>query len=320
MENSGMNDPRIEDTYAEAFPGLFFRFLVTGERGITRKDRTSPYIEDDSLRAAAYRFSSTPSTVVGRGEGGIECWLPKSQTPDEREGVVLQYWGAYNEGKTLEEQVERLYKEVSIKVRQDVLSAPNGTTSLFDWMNRKTLRKVDAQKRIGDCGGGYEKEILEYGRKRISVPLMMGYDFTVDKELSVAEGVSGANFWILSDSVETGRMAGSAAIKAIKGVKNVITSFYSCPSGSMVDDYNLIGPPTNYQFCPSLRGKIADSKVPDGVNSIPEIVINGVNLKSVENAMKEGMLAALAVKGVKGISAGNYDGKLGRYQIRLRNL
>jgi formylmethanofuran--tetrahydromethanopterin N-formyltransferase len=60
--------------------------------------------------------------------------------------------------------------------------------------------------------------------------------------------------------------------------------------------------------------------VPEGVNYIPEIVINGVSLSAVKSAMKAGIKASLKVDGVVGISAGNYGGKLGAYKIRLREL
>jgi formylmethanofuran--tetrahydromethanopterin N-formyltransferase len=56
------------------------------------------------------------------------------------------------------------------------------------------------------------------------------------------------------------------------------------------------------------------------VNSIPEIVINGISLQSVKKAMKEAILSVKDVKGVLKISAGNYGGKLGKYKIFLREL
>ena len=63
-----------------------------------------------------------------------------------------------------------------------------------------------------------------------------------------------------------------------------------------------------------------ESKVPDGVDFIPEIVVNGVSMKAVKLAMKAGIEAARNVDGVKQISAGNYGGKLGKYKINLSEL
>jgi formylmethanofuran--tetrahydromethanopterin N-formyltransferase len=70
-----------------------------------------------------------------------------------------------------------------------------------------------------------------------------------------------------------------------------------------------------------LKKKLGDaSKVPDGVNYIPEIVINGVSMDATKNAMKAGIEAARDVEGVVQISAGNYGGKLGKYKINLCEL
>jgi len=60
--------------------------------------------------------------------------------------------------------------------------------------------------------------------------------------------------------------------------------------------------------------------VPEGVRYIPEIVINGVTIESVKEAMKAGIGVVLNVDGVVRISAGNYGGKLGEFKIYLREL
>ncbi|MCK5587286.1 MAG: hypothetical protein KAI34_01000, partial [Candidatus Lokiarchaeota archaeon] len=207
---------KIDSTYCEAFYGLFVRVLVTAERGIYPKDRSDPNIENDELRFAAYRSTSTPATVVGRTEAGIEGWLPKEKTPDSREGAILQFWSMYDEKKSLESQIEKLYREFSIPVRQDILSCY--TTSLYDWLKPsegiEIVGTIDTQRYIGDCGGGYERVT-----DTIEVPLMGGQDFIVDKKLNVGKGVSGANLWFFCDTVLSGRKAGREAVKAISEIE-----------------------------------------------------------------------------------------------------
>ena len=62
------------------------------------------------------------------------------------------------------------------------------------------------------------------------------------------------------------------------------------------------------------------SKVPDGVNYIPEVVINAVSEQSMKKAVKAGIDVALEYDGVVGISAGNFDGKLGDKNINLLDI
>jgi formylmethanofuran--tetrahydromethanopterin N-formyltransferase len=63
-----------------------------------------------------------------------------------------------------------------------------------------------------------------------------------------------------------------------------------------------------------------ESKVPEDVNYIPEIVINGVSMRAVRDAMRRGIEASSQIRDVVRISAGNYDGKLGEHKIYLREL
>ncbi|RLI48975.1 formylmethanofuran--tetrahydromethanopterin formyltransferase, partial [Candidatus Bathyarchaeota archaeon] len=67
----------IENTYAEAFDGLYMRIIVTA------KDKKR-------LKKAAYNSTALPSVVINRTEGGIEKWLNKNETPDGRLGAILQ--------------------------------------------------------------------------------------------------------------------------------------------------------------------------------------------------------------------------------------
>jgi formylmethanofuran--tetrahydromethanopterin N-formyltransferase len=315
---------KITDTYSEAFPGLYTRLLITGERGTSARDRSNPGIEYDELRLAAYRCTATPSIVVGRTEGGIEKWLTRKQTPDGREGVIVQLWGMFKEGEDIAKQLDRFYKEMSIKIRQDILSV--ATTRVFTLANPQEKKDkwnlvIDAEERVGKCGGGYEWFSSENSTETINVPLMMGYDFKIDRYLPCGIGVSGGSIWLLCDSIETGRRAGRKALQAMKQVEGVITPFYLCPSGSATEDYPPIGPPTNYMYCPTLRGKLKEkSKVAPEVKSIPEIVIDGISLEAVKKAIKAAIENVVDMDGVIQISAGNYEGKLGKYKIYLRQL
>jgi formylmethanofuran--tetrahydromethanopterin N-formyltransferase len=315
---------KVEDTFAEAFDGLYVRLLITGERGLEPSDKNDPEIEHDELRLAAYRCTATPSVVVGRIESGIERWVPSHETPDNRPGVIVQFWGRYDGSEDANKQLDKFYKEMSIRIRQDVLSV--GTTRIFGLPYKKEPASrshllIDSEDRIGKCGGGYEWFSTDAGKETINVPLMMGYDFKIDRYLECSIGVSGGNLWLLCKDIESGRKAGRRAIDAIKKVKGVVTPFYVCPSGSATEDYPPIGPPTNYLYCATLRDKLKGlTKVPEGVNSIPEIVIDGVSLDAVKTAMREGIDSVVDLDGVVKVSAGNYGGKLGKHRIYLRQL
>jgi formylmethanofuran--tetrahydromethanopterin N-formyltransferase len=60
--------------------------------------------------------------------------------------------------------------------------------------------------------------------------------------------------------------------------------------------------------------------VPEGVEYVPEIVLNGLDMESLKKAMKIGIRVLLEYDDVLGISAGNYGGQLGDYKIYLKEL
>jgi formylmethanofuran--tetrahydromethanopterin N-formyltransferase len=76
---------------------------------------------------------------------------------------------------------------------------------------------------------------------------------------------------------------------------------------------------TYEQYCPTLRAKLGgESRVPDGVASIMEIIINGRDLTAISAATQAAIAASVDTPGLVKISAGNYGGRLGKSFIYLR--
>jgi formylmethanofuran--tetrahydromethanopterin N-formyltransferase len=295
----------VEDTYAEAFAGIFCRIIVTAD-------------DTKTLREAAEDATSTPSVVIGRTEGGVEKWLSKEETPDGREGALLQFWGQIDPKKPFSESLKKFETELSYRIRQDILVKP--FTAVFDALPNAE-GKLDMMTRVGHCGDGYEWVEKRHGREVIVVPLMVP-DFVIERYVGYARGVMGANFWVMCRTKEAVKKVGEKALEAIHKVPGVVTPFDVCSAGSKPEThFPSIGPTTNHQYCPSLKKRLGKtSKVPENVRYIPEIVINGTSLDAAKEAMKAGIKAALKIDGVVRISAGNYGGKLGEFKIKLREL
>ncbi len=293
-----LNGVPVDDTYCEAFDGIYSRIIVTAKHKWL-------------LKKAAYSATALPSTVFGEAEGGVERWLSPQETPDGRLGAVCQIW--VQKSKKF---LDVLMREMGKRIRQGILVVP--TTRVFNATESETT--FDAEINVGRCGDGYEWEDEMWGRKVIRVPIMFG-EFIIERYIGYAEGIAGGNIWYFCESEEAALEAGEAAVEALKELDGVITSFDICSAGSKPETkYPEMGPSTNHYFCPTLKGKIPDSKVPDGVKSIPEIVINGITREAVEKAMFVCMDVVSKIDGVVRISAGNYDGKLGQHKIYLKDL
>ena len=289
---------KIMDTYAEAFSGIYCRVLVTAD-------------DDETLKRTAFDATATPGTVIGRVEGGIESWVDKKQTPDGRYGVILQFW--YDEN-----DLDKFEVELSYRIRQDILVKP--FTRIFD-ASVNPEGYIDTMKQVGHCGDGFEWEEHVYGRDMIVVPIAIP-DFMIERKLGYAGGIMGANFWYMCRTKDAVLDAGRSALKAMGNVFGIITPFDICSAASKPEtNYPWIGPTTNHPYCPSLKDELMEqSLVPENVEYIPEIVINGINNEAVQEAMKKGIKAVLDFDEVLYVSAGNYKGQLGDYEINLREL
>lgn len=296
MEINGVD---IEDTFAEAFGIQVSRILVTAA---TKK----------LAKIAATEATGYGTSVIGcPAEAGIDGYVPPEQTPDGRPGYMVMIC---NPSK------KKLDHELLERIGMGILTAP--TTAVFD-----ALDDADEKLKIGFklkfFGDGFEKEVEVAGRKVNSIPIMSG-DFLIDSELGIKEGVAGGNFFIMGDSQASALIAAEVAVDAIMSIEGTITPFPGgmVASGSKVgsNKYKFLDASTNEKMCVTLKDEVEDSEVPADVNGIYEIVIDGVNEEAVKQAMKEGIKAACTVPGIIKISAGNYGGSLGAYQLKLQEL
>jgi formylmethanofuran--tetrahydromethanopterin N-formyltransferase len=212
---------------------------------------------------------------------------------------------------------EVLEIQAAKRIRQGILVVPS--SRVYNALD--SVDKIDWMYRVGHCGDGYETTEDAFGRRMINVPIMMG-GFLIEREAGVGRGIMGGNLWFLCESEKAALSACDASEEAMKKVDGVVLSFRDgCSAGSKAGgSFSHIGPTTYHNYCPTLHGTVSDHKVPAGVTAIPEVIINGMTLESVKAAMKAAIGAVSRIEGVRTVSAGNYGGKLGRHQIRLREL
>jgi formylmethanofuran--tetrahydromethanopterin N-formyltransferase len=151
---------------------------------------------------------------------------------------------------------------------------------------------------------------------------VMEGEFLVEERFAVAEGVAGGNIIILGRDVAGALRATEAAAAAMRAVRGVILPFPGgiARSGSKVGSrYSGLVASTNESLCPTLRAQVPDTDVPPDVGSVLEIVIDGLTLEAVRDAMAAGLEAA-AAGGATHVTAGNYGGNLGPHHIELRGL
>lgn len=291
-----INGTEIEDTFAEAFPMTAARVIVTA-------------VNDQWTMTAARTATGYAASVIGCDlEAGIERVLPPDETPDGRPGVSLLFFAFSRDA---------LQKAAVNRVGQCILTCP--TTACYNGLP-VTEKRIRIGGNLRFFGDGWQISKLLDGKRYWRIPVMDG-EFVCEDTFGTVKGVAGGNFLILAESQTTALASAEAATAAISKLRGVILPFPGgiVRSGSKVGSkYKALRASTNDAYCPTLRGAVT-SALPEGVNAVYELVIDGVDLDSVAEAMRVGVRAA-CVSGVKRISAGNYGGKLGPHHFRLHEL
>ena len=287
----------IEETFAEAFTMRVARLIVTG-----RSMRWA--------REAALKLTGFATSVIGcKCEAGIERVLAEAETPDGRPGISILF---------MVMSKDDMGKRLIERVGQTVLTCP--TTACYDGLPAAADR-VGVGSALRFFGDGFQASKL-IGRERFwRIPVMEG-EFLVQEKFGMVKGVGGGNFLILGRSADAALAAAEAAADAIAGHPGVILPFPGgvVRSGSKVGSRRIKSmiASTNDAYCPTLRA-VTTSALPDTVNSVLELVINGTDADAIASAMRVGIDAACR-EGVVSISAGNYGGKLGPHHFHLRKI
>lgn len=291
-----ISDTVIEDTYAEAFSMKYARIIVTAH-------------DDHWLEAATNSFCGYGTSVIGcDAEVGFESSISESETPDGRVGISLLAFGFSNEA---------LAKAILNRVGQCLMTCP--TTAVYNG-----LPDSEVQLPLGSSlryfGDGFQKSKLLNDRRFWRIPVMDG-EFIVSEQFGIASGVAGGNLIIQATDLDSALSASISAVNALKSINGVITPFPGgvVRSGSKVGSkYEALRASTNDSFCPTIRSRV-ESQLNDRANAALEIVIDGVDERTVGQAMITAIQSA-CVQDVVAISAGNYGGKLGKYHFHLHEL
>lgn len=291
----------IEPTYAEAFDMKATRVIVTGH------DRRW-------ASEAAAAMTGFGTSVIGCGvEISVERELTGDETPDGRPGVSILAFAV--SGSELEKQIPR-------RVGQCVLTCP--TAAIYagiDGDRSVYPRRVPLGQVIRYFGDGHQISKVTGGHRYWRVPVMDG-EFICEHDVPRVDGIGGGNFLMLGDSIEAVTLACRAAIDAIAPLADVIAPFPGgvARSGSKVGSkYAALFASTNDAFCPTLRTSVETLLGPNESVAL-EVVLDGMSVQAVSQAMKVGITAACeaaAGKGLLRITAGNYGGKLGRHHFHL---
>ncbi len=298
-----INGVQIDDTFAEAFGMRGTRVIITAQN-------------HKWACIAANAMTGFATSVIGCGvEAGIEREMDPSETPDGRPGVAILMFAM---GSAV------LMKQLETRMGQCILTCP--TTAAFSGIDDgyPEITRINLGKNLRFFGDGFQISKQFGGKRYWRVPVMDG-EFMTEETTGMVRAVGGGNFLILAESQPQALAACEAAIEAMKKIPNVIMPFPGgvVRSGSKVGSkYKSLIASTNDAFCPTLKG-ITNTELSPEIESVMEIVIDGLSDTDIRLATRAGIAAACELgssNGIRRISAGNYGGKLGQFQFHLREI
>ena len=281
----------INDTFAEAWDLEVMRVLLTA---------MSPEV---ALGGAEQFAGAAGSSMIGsRVNAGLERMALPHETPDGRPGVYVSL-------AMVPANRQDMLKELELRV---ALASLIPTVTVWDAMvpgvptaaaNLHEMFKISDER-----WKGYDSERLVNGRKMCVVPTTTG-EFVYEKAFHVSTAGTDGHFVCFAESAPSAVASIMAAKKALDAVDGV------APMG-----FGLEQVFREYDYIPSLRSKIQDSKVPDGCNSILNLLMFGASPDLMRRAMTVSLRAAAQVPGVLILSAMNFGGQFGRHQYHLHEL
>ncbi len=291
----------IDDTYAEAFRSIYASVLITA------RDR---YWLDRAVNAATGNASST---ILCDCEAGLDRYVEAAQTPDGRPGAIVQF----HVPRFHKDREAKLERSLLVRVCQNVLTCP--TTACFNVLPAEE-NWFPLGRKLSYFGDGHQYTDVRFGRRCWVVPILSG-EFVCERRCGWADGLMGGNLWFFGATADAALGAAMLAAEAAAQISGVILPFPGgvAASGSKAGSkYKFMIASTYAEFCPTLRDELGDqSRLPAGVTSVQEIIINGADLSAIAGATQAAIAAARNVPDLMSISSGNYGGRLGKSFIYL---
>jgi len=284
-----LNNVYIEDTYAESWKLEVVRLVITA-------------VSSDIAMDAAQQFTGAAgsSELGSKINGGIERNALPQETPDNRPGVII--------AMTMPPHMrDQFLEELALRYHLATLIP---TITIFDCMlsGLENVEKFRINSLLEENWQGVNSFRNESGRDICIVPTTTGF-FKYETEVSISTSGVDGHFVCYAENEVSAVIAIKAAKDAFEGIDGV------SPMGFGLEQiYKL------HQYCPELRNRVDETKVPEGVGSILNILFFGVSEDLVAIAIKQGIEAAVRVPGVIQIGAMNFGGNFGPHKFYLQKL
>lgn len=281
----------IYDTFAEAWTLEVMRVVLTAAT-------------TELALGGAHQFAGAAgSSMIGsRINAGIERVALPQETPDGRPGVFVSMAMTPDNRQEMLQEVELRIALASLIPTIAIYNATVESVAT-ETVNIHEMFDISKERWEGHDRGG----VLD-GRELCVLPTTTG-EFIYEKQYQICPDGTDGHFVCFAESESAAVTAVAAAKKALEAVDGV------APMG-----YGLEQVFREFDYVPALRDSIEDSKVPEDVHSILNLLMFGASSDLMREAMRVSLTAAVQVPGVLYLGAMNFGGEFGKHQYHLHQI
>lgn len=301
-----MNGVQIEDTYIESCEIISSQILVTS-------------LTKEVALANAQRLCRGIITFSPI-EGFLGNFISPSETPDGRPGFHLLLRGMRSMSIHTKEG-RRMFQDAFTNL---LCLAPHmPTIAVFNAVPKERIVfKSDAGETVRLWGDGFETEENIKGRNVFRIPVMTG-ESVVQKSFGVTTSFDGALELFCGDISSALAATKAAAERVLDDVEGAFVMHpFGGVNGAKIGgvNYRTQKATTTTFLCPTIRDRVPETRVPEGVNTVIEYLVWALDLTTVRKGLRVSLDTITRIPGITRISSYNQGGRWGKHKIYLKEL
>ena len=297
-----MNGVKIEDTHIEVNELLSGRILITS------------MTKEIALKNAAQMSGAFNTTVPV--EAIVGGFASASETPDARPGFYLLLRG----NRKMKIGTKSGNEAFEVAFTSQLRMTPHlRTCAIFDAVPKeKALLTVNSGDTLRLWGDGFEIEDKVAGRPVYRIPVMLG-EFITERTFGITTSFDGA-LEIFAENPSCALMATQIASERVLDEVRGVHVASACGAKVGAVNYKDQRATSTTFLCPTIRDRVADTRVPEGVKTVIEYILLGLDMETIKKGLRISLETITKIPGILGITGFSQGGLWGKHKIPLRDL
>lgn len=197
------------------------------------------------------------------------------------------------------------------------------TIAVFNAVSKeRTVFASDAGETVRLWGDGFETKDKIQGRNIFRIPVMTG-ESIIEKSFGITTSFDGAleiSCQDISSALLATKTAAERVLDEVKGA--FVMHPFGGVNGAKIGaiNYKTQKATTTTFLCPTIRNRVPETRVSEGVNTVIEYLVWALDMATVKRGLKISLDTITRIPGIIRISSFNQGGLWGKHKIHLREI